>query len=156
VQSPKAPERSRAARVIAEVGKLRTELPTESAEPVAPPEPATRVARVPEELIAALGTAPDSEIAARFGRTESSARSLRLDRGIPPSIAGREKLILDTLAAHPEWSLRRVAREVGVAVTTVISTRERAERGHGYTQMEAGQKASTRRMRRRASEPGDA
>jgi hypothetical protein len=115
---------------------------------------APRVPRVPPELIAALGTAPDAEIAARFGRNESSVRSLRLDRGIPPSIAGRERLILDTLAAHPEWSLRRVAREVGVAVTTVIATRERAERGAGYTQMEPGQKASTRRARRRTPEPG--
>jgi hypothetical protein len=60
------------------------------------------VPRVPPELIAALGTAPDAEIAARFGRNESSVRSLRLDRGIPPSIAGRERLILDTLAAHLE------------------------------------------------------
>lgn len=95
----------------------------------APPAPPSRA-----ELIAALGTAPDADIAARFGSTTSAVRQARTAREIPAFTAVRERDIEATLTAHPDWSMRAVARALGVAVTTVIRTAERLQGGKGRSQ----------------------
>jgi len=97
--------------------------------PPAPPAPPSRA-----ELIAALGTAPDADIAARFGSTTSAVRQARTAREIPAFTAVRERDIEATLTAHPDWSMRAVARALGVAVTTVIRTAERLNAGKGRSQ----------------------
>lgn len=97
--------------------------------PLAPPAPPSRA-----ELIAALGTAPDADVAARFGSTTSAVRQARMSREIPAFTAVRERDIEATLTAHPDWSMRAVARELGVAVTTVIRTAERLQGGKGRSQ----------------------
>lgn len=76
-----------------------------------------------------------------------------MDRGIPSSITGREAAIEEALRKHPEWSMRRIARELGVAVTTVIRTKERIEHGQGHTQVEpdTSQYARMRRLSTTAS-----
>ena len=97
--------------------------------PPAPPAPSSRA-----ELIAALGTAPDADIAARFGSTTSAVRQARMTREIPAFTAVRERDIEATLTAHPDWSMRAVALFNGVAVTTVIRTAERLHGGKGRSQ----------------------
>ena len=61
------------------------------------------------------------------------------------TIAEREQRIDALLRAHPEWSMSRVAREAGVATTTVISVRERLQRGMGRSQMDPTQKVGLQR-----------
>lgn len=39
-----------------------------------------------EDLIAALGTAPDSHVAARFNIPKNSVRNYRIERNIPPFV----------------------------------------------------------------------
>jgi hypothetical protein len=68
-----------------------------------------------------------------------------VQRGGSMTIAEREQKIDALLRAHPEWSMSKIAREAGVATTTVISVRERLARGVGRSQMDPTRKVGPQR-----------
>ena len=68
------------------------------------------------------------------------------------TIADRERQIVELLTAHPAWSLSAIAREAGVAVTTVIRVKDRIERGLGRSQMDPTKKVTEQRAEARTAD----
>ncbi len=84
-------------------------------------------------FVAALGEAPDIEVAARFGVTRARVSQLRRQAGIPAftragHMSPRERARADRsvkvlLGKYPHWSDIRIAQRAGVANPRFVRTR---------------------------------